>query len=359
MDNNENNKVSAAALYRRYQKARPTSGHTRPDPDVARSVQKTQNTTSDKPAISESHYRHYQQNRATTTEASIDSVMRAIDDQSIDNILQKNKHPIISDGVPDIRPVSAKQGQVDANLVLADAPAANTSTSYKRLILPTIAAAILGIVLIPLVLDKASKKVMVQATLPAALIAQATQAVALIDSPASEAFGFSDTSDAAKVAFNNGVNVTDLHLLMEADQIASAAPFLKAMISQTDIRSTTKQLIETIDVGASNDVVKTHLNDLTLKIQDSSNQARQLDWFLVGRSVESIKIAAEFALEHSETQSLEQALTLASKLDRPANMQGVGGLLDELFQARLTSPDEFLQASKILITANDIKVLMQ
>jgi len=326
-------------------------------------------------AFAENLYGHYQATRTSHAHGSVDAIMRKIDAQAIDRVVSQEEQPSLSPGTAQIHAIDAKPVPVDESAQV-EAPAANSSSIFNRWLLPGVAAAILGVVLIPMLMKTGSEPEGLHATLPSALNNRAAQTVAYIDAPASGSFGFADTTNVAQVAFNNGVITTDLELLVEADQSAKTRTFLRTLVSDQqsaqqgstpadiedlsrEIQTSAISMNDAISAGEDKAVLLEHVVNISAALENMAQKTEQLDWFIAGRSVESIRVAAEYSLEHSDVKPLEQALSLGRKITEPSSEAPASGLLTELLQADLSGPEEFEKASELLSKANDIKLLMQ
>jgi len=215
-----------------------------------------------------------------------------------------------------------------------------------------------------------------QATLPTELSDQAELAVAYIEPPQNATFGFADTTNAARVAFNNGVVSTDLKLLVETEETSKTQQFLRALVAtqnsaqqgpipddlkalSSKVQSSAVSMNDALGAGESKAGLREHVTAISTALEAMASTTEQKDWFNAGRSVESIRVAAEYALEHSDIKPLEQALSLAGKIEQPASQAPASEVLPQLLKADLNGPEEFEIASELLSKANDIKLLMQ
>jgi len=371
-DNNETTPISAEALYKHYQRNRPVETQTRKsDVDLNTSTDSSSDADS---AFAENLYSHYQANRTSDTPGSVDAIMRKVNEQAISRVVSQEEQPSLSPDAPQIHAIDAKP--VPGDDIQVDAPAANSSSIWNRWLLPGVAAAILGVVLIPMLMTTGSDPDGLQATVPSALHDRAAQSVAYIEAPASGSFGFADTTNAAQIAFNNGVITTDLELLVEADQSAKIRTFLRTLVADQKlvqqssaptgteelsrkVQSSAVSMNDAISAGESKAVLHEHLVTISAALENIAQKTEQLDWYIAGRSVESIRVAAEYTLEHSDVKPLEEALLFSNKITQPSSEAPASGLLPELLQADLSGPEEFEKASELLSKANDIKLLMQ
>jgi len=363
-----NNSDSAEALYRHYQRNRAAAAEqqtTDSESDTADIA-----TTNTEPTMAEDLYQHYQSSRLTQEHGLIDAIMQKIDEQSVISVLPQDDQPLISKNNPQIRPLDLQPGRVNEQAQI-DTAAANSSSIFKRWFLPGMAAAILAAVLIPLLTDKGPGIDAVQATLPEALSTYAEQSVAYINATQSASFGFSDTTNAAHAAFNSGVIATDLHLLVHAEQSADVRAILRVLVnahgSMADgddslidqLKSNASGLDDAFAAGRSKLVLIEHLASIRSSLELMAKKSNQLDWYVAGTSVESVRVAAELALEISDVDPLKQVLLLARNTAQPVTDAPASGLLTQLKEADVTGPEEFVQTSEILDKARDIILLMQ
>lgn len=372
-DNSKKKSLSAEALYAHYQRNRPVDTQSqKPGTDLNTA---TDTLYEDDTKLAETLYRHYQANRKSDTQVSIDTIMRKVSEQSVDHMVSREEQPLASSDEPQIHTIDAQPVHVDEQTKI-DVPAANSANIFKRWVFPGVAAAVLGIVLIPMLMNTGSNPEGLQATLPTELSERATQTVAYIETPERATFGFADTTNAAQVAFSNGVFTTDLNLLIDADENVKTQMFLHTLVAaqasmqqgslpdslkklSTNVQSNAVSMNDAIGAGESKASLHEYLATISAALQDMADTTEQLDWFVAGRSVESIRVAAEYAMENSDIKPLEQALVLANKVVQPTSEAPASGLLPELLQADLEGPEEFELASELLIKANDIILLMQ
>lgn len=381
VNNSNDNKESksAEALYAYYQRNRSADVHT---PKAGTGVDTVVDALApDDSLLAENVYKHYQSTRTSDAQASIDTIMSKINEQSINHAVMQKEQPTVSSDTPQIHAIDAQPVQVDEQ-TQTDTPAANSSRIFKRWLLPGVAAAILAVVLIPTMMNTGSspglnpEEVHVIATLPAELSDRAVQTVAYIEAPESTSFGFADTTNAAQVAFNNGVIVTDLRLLVDAGENTKTQQFLRTLVAAQNsaqqgpmpdsVKDLSDQVLtsavnmnDAIGSGGSKVALNEHLAAISNALEDMAGVAEQVDWYIAGRSVESIRVSAEYALENSDIEPLEQTLLLANKIAQPANEAPASAILLKLLQADLNGPEEFEIASDLVNKANDIKLLMQ
>ncbi len=374
-DNSDKKSTSAEALYAHYQRNRQVDTQTHKS-KAGLNLSENALLENDN-ELAENLYKHYQATRTTNAQASVDAIMRKIGEQSLEQVISQEEQPLLSQDTPQIHTINAQPVQVDKQSQI-DVPAANSSSVFKRWMLPGVAAAILGIALIPMLLNNsAPNPEPLQVTLPTELSDSATQTVAYIDVPESTAFGFANTTNAAQFAFNNGVITTDLALLVEAEQTVKTQQFLRALVATQNsaqqqgamsdsVKELSGQLLssavsmsDAIGAGESKAVLQEHLTTIYTALEKMAAETEQKDWFVAGQTVESIRVAAELALEHSDTKPLAQALNMANKMTHPTSEAPASELLPQLLQADLSGPEEFEKASELLTVANDIKLLMQ
>jgi len=372
-NNNENKSISAEAVYTHYQRNRPVNAQkTNSDTGVNTPID---SLTEGDAGFAENIFKHYQTTRSSDAQESIDAIMRKIHDQSISQVVSQEEQPSALSDTPQIHAIDVKPVSVNEQSQVGT-PAANSSSIFKRWVLPGVAAAVLGIVLIPTLMNTGSNPESLHATLPTELSDQAEQAVAYIEPPASATFGFADTSNAAQIAFNNGVVATDLELLVEAKETSKTQQFLRTLVAaqnsaqqgsnpddlvalSNSVKSSAVSLNEALGAGEGKAELREHVSAIGTALEAMAGATEQTDWFNAGRSVETIRVAAEYALEHSDTKPLDQALSVAGKMAQPASEAPASEVLPQLLKADLNGPEEFEIASELLNKANDIKLLMQ
>jgi len=378
-NDNEKDSMSAEALYVRYQRNRSVDAQTnQSETDLNITADASARTDT---VLAENIYKHYQATRTSDAQVSIDTIMNKINKQSIGHVILQEEQPSVSSDTPQVHAIDAQPVLVDEQTQV-DTPAANSSTIFKRWLLPGVAAAVLAVVLIPTLMNTGPnpglnpEEAQVIATMPTELSDRAAQTVAYIEAPESATFGFADTTNAAQGAFNNGVIATDLKLLVDAGESLKTQQLLRTLVAaQTSaqqgsipdslkdlsgkVQTSAMSMSDAISAGEGEAVINTHLATISTALEDMAGAAEQMDWFIAGSSVESIRVAAEYALENSDVKPLEQSLVLANKVAQPVTEAPASKILSELLQADLNGPEEFEIASELLNQANDIKLLMQ
>jgi len=375
LDNNNKKNLSVEELYVVYQHNRPVAAQTNnQDSDLQKSVV-MHAAMEDDSLLAETLYKHYQATRGTDAQGSIDAIVQKVEQHTISRMLKQEEQPFVPLDVPQIHKLDAKR-VTEGDHTQFEAPAANNASIWKRWVIPGVAVAILSVVFVPMMMNSDSGPEELHATLPTALSDQAAQSVAYIEVPKNGSLAFAGTTNAAQVAFINGVIVTDLTLLVEADQIVKTQQMLRALLAaqstaQHDSTSKIKDdlsakvhsnalgMSDAIDTGKNKTVLVEQLADIGSGLEAIAKKSDQLDWYLAGRSVESIRVAAQYALDKSDITPLKQALLLGNKLDQPKSQAPASGTLAQLLQADLSGPEEFVKAAELLDMANDIKLLMQ
>ncbi len=394
---------SAEAVYQQYKQTRLSASKAPTDSDTVKSASDVASLASqddaafDSTQMAEHVYRHYKQNRTSENKSTIDALMQAInkhvdlvgvedhinslngnqvrpqdnrllDSQRPGGPLQHDQPQTDSLQTSEIINIDAKQGQVVSDIAL-DKNAANSSNRFKRFMLPALAAALLSIALIPVIINQPSEPAVLQASLPEPLLDNAEQSVAFVSDRSPQAFGFTD-SEATKLAFNHGIGLVEVELLLNANKGKEIIPYLEPFYlsgqpsadlqpDRESVHGAAIHLVSALNVDGYPDMLQRSFDNLQIEVENSLSDSDQIAWYNAGRIVETIRVAAEYSLEQSDTKSVEQAMQWAHEARFPEDVSTVSPLFDALSAAKLTPPDAFEQTSQILKTVNNIKALMQ
>lgn len=118
-------------------------------------------------------------------------------------------------------------------------------------------------------------------------------------------------------------------------------------------------LVSALNVDGYSEMLQRSFDKLQFAVEKSVSESGQVAWYNAGRIVETVRVAAEYSLEQSDTKSIEQAMQWVHEARFPEDVSTVTPLFDTLSAAELTPPDAFEQTSQILKIVNNIKVLMQ
>jgi len=356
----------AEALYQQHKVSRATSNI---ESKVTSSSESSLNTETLTQA--EGLYRQYQQGRAPTARISVDEIMETINrNTSFDPARQHDQPSGDAENSSMITRINVTEGNVTDPIGMGSSPAANSPNIFKRFVFGTAAAILLGIVLIPNLIDRPTSHETPLALVPEALASAADQTVAYVEQPAGVTFGFSDSASLEKSAFNQGVLAADLTLAVEANEKTLASTILQQLLevtsnseidksTATGIRTAIQVLFDAIKDDAAQQELKIHQNNLFTMLETAVEHRQQLNWYLTGHSVESIRIAAELALANSDLTSLEQALAEAKERPQPPVIDPASNQFNALLHMPIDGVEKFVQTGEILRVANDIKLLMQ
>lgn len=367
VDNKGEKKALAEDLYERYKATRESQASLESNADVT-GVLHNQDP--------EQVYKHYQTSRHDAKQASIDSIMDAIERDSVQSMLQDanggdlnsaqetnspqlQEQSITSQELRPIQSIDAVGGHVSLDDKQGGSEAANAPSLFKRFAIPAIAAALLTAVILPLVMNNNEQTGAMQVSVPASLIEQAPQLVSYINGARSSTFGFSAAEAAPQTAFQNGMAATDVTLLGNSDQQSLTTSLLQGIAKQPAIRLPAEQLSAVVNNGADENTVLSARTVLLSALQTAAEKVDQADWFAAGQLVESIHLAAEYALETSDIEPLEQSLALIRQADAPRQSAPASAMLSDLQQIELLEAEPFVGARNVLLLTDDIKLLMR
>jgi len=313
---------------------------------------------------------HQQQRFSGSGEVSVDSVLDLFREESGSLLISQRDQPDSIGTTPAIESVSATEGRMGGEVKASNAANERQSSWWKRLSVGVAAALLLGFVFIPQLMKPSAQSGSSLDSLPVALSNDAGKAKEYIDTTGAGSFGFSDNDSMAKKAFNLGVIAIDIRLSVKgADQQLSKTLLKSLLAAATDKSATNSDTEEipnsirlvynAIDAGADKGEVSRLLQDSLNQIRASIIEGKQLDWYLAGGSVESIRVAAEVALEYSDLTALEQALATGKRLNTPVGVSPIEKQFSDLVNYSLQGKEKFIQVNEIKKMAEDIKLVMQ
>jgi len=139
-NNNEENPISAEAVYAHYQRNRAVDAQkhnsdTKSDTNVNSAIDLL---TEDDTAFAENIYRHYQATRTSDAQASVDTIMRKVHEQSITHVVSQEEQPPAMQDTPQIHAIDAKPVSASVSSVSVDeqsqvdTPAANSPSNSNE-----------------------------------------------------------------------------------------------------------------------------------------------------------------------------------------------------------------------------------
>jgi len=323
------------------------------------------------PSSAESLYAQHRRVRTSRGEVmSVDSLLDIVHEEYNAEVMPRRDQPDIADEALTIETISVAQGRIGREFDATNAADKRATHWWKRSTVGIAAAVVLAILLIPKLMETSPQPGNTPDTLPIALSNDALRAIAFIDPDVAGSFGFSDDNSIVKYAFNTGVLGVNLRLAVEGANQQLAKAVLRVLLTFLpeqsaiatnidDLQRNIQTVYNAIDTGTTETDLSIQVQKLLATLEASISEENQLPWYLAGSSVESIRIGAEIALEHSDVTALEQALTHGKSAIKPSHITTINRQYSDLVNYPLAGDEIFVQANEIKKMAEDIKLVMR
>ena len=341
-------KVNPAELYRLYRRTRSAQDHEPIDLETIGS--ESEDFSSEVSQL----YQSYRQNRDLDHSAQIDIILQKIEMEnsqsqllaSIENGVHDEKQSYLSfsSSLAKLFKLPGNTLRSVVNKFRDDEGGREPSFLSKGL--PALAMIVLGIVVVPFVFnsgkDGQAENVLAEASgIPASLFEVADSVASGIDSAGNSALGFSSNVSEDTRFFDLGIMVSDVSIAVAANELNQHKPIVLALtqFAKLEAEGAVKEsiddlLIELAVLPSSQPSIAKKISQLNLAVGRADADGKKSQWLELGKSVEVVSLAANYAVEGGSPRPLQDTLTRLHSLESisPINRQEelLVGLLQEL-----------------------------
>lgn len=322
MKNEKSDKLDPDVLYRQYQSKRLNFI------DEKLMVEsRATGLTIDNDSEPERLYQLYRGTRSADRDASIDAILHLISKETEAGRMEVQQQGVPVDQTKTDRRWYARLFSLPGDMLKKLRGPTGSAPPLFLFGIPALAACLVAVLVLPMLIGQPSRFEL----MPESLIRNASIIGDYVESSQVSSLGFSSGDEVEKQAFMHGVISTDIEVLESGRGDTASLEKLEFLKSQL------------ASMGA---------------VQSVDGKSAE-EWFEVGVVVESISLAAQYAIDSEDSQPLAEALRNLKTAIPENNRLSSAKSLIELSESTVAESVDFPEVRMILDKVRSIKILMQ